>query len=533
MNSKKLHSDPRTAKDGLQQICVSIDELKHIFEERVSPVKVLLQNSAQVLKTCYSMNRTYMATNKPFHSGQRWRFMFRALTHRNFRLFFTGQAISLLGTWIQMTAITWLVWRLEHNAFLLGLTGFAARIPAFILAPLAGVWVDRWSRHRLVILTQALAMIEALVLAALMFSGCIAIWQIILLSLFLGMVNALDMPARQSFLIQMLDRPEDLTSAIALNSSMVNGARLAGPVLAGVIIATFNEGVCFLVNGLSYIAVIAGLLMMKLPVHRTAISDKNIFQHLKEGFAYAFGFPPIRALLLLVAAVSLAGASYSQLLPVFAEKILHGGPLTQGLLASSAGLGAFIGAIYLALRRSVRGLDLIIAHSPVVFGLGLIGMGLSSSLRLTLAVMPVIGFGMIIQMAATNTVLQTIVEDDKRGRVMSFYSMAFMGTVPLGSLLAGVLVPLIGAPVTVILSGIFCLIAAAFFITKLKPLRQMIHLIYVRKGIVPEAAGGLQPVSGIPPLQLRSRPWKPHRPNLRFSSVKLVKISVGRPCGLV
>ena len=421
--------------------------------------------------------------------------MFRALRHRNFRLFFMGQSISLLGTWMQMTAVAWLVWRLEHNAFLLGLAGFASRIPAFVMAPLAGVLVDRWNRHRLVIITQVLAMIQALALAALIFAGHIEIWQIILLSLMLGFINALDLPARQAFLIQMLDRREDLTSAIALNSSIVNGARLLGPVIAGLLIAAAGEGLCFLVNGLSYIAVIAGLLMMRLPPHRVAVPDRNVLHNLKEGFVYAFGFPPIRSLLLLVALVSLTGASYAQLLPVFAQQILHGGPLTQGVLASSAGLGAFAGAIHLAMRRTVRGLGALIAWSPAVFGLGLIGMGLSSSLWLTLAIMPVVGFGMIVQMAATNTVLQTIVDDDKRGRVMSFYSMAFMGTVPLGSLLAGSLVHLIGAPLTVAAGGLCCITGSLVFASKLENLRRMIHPIYVRKGIIPEVADGLQSAS--------------------------------------
>ena len=414
--------------------------------------------------------------------------IFRALRHRNFRLFFMGQSISLVGTWMQMTAVAWLVWRLEHNAVLLGLTGFAARIPAFIMAPLAGVLVDRSSRHRLVIITQTLAMLQALTLAGLVLSGHVAIWQIILLSLIMGFIDSLDLPARQSFMIQMLDRRDDLTSALALNSSMVNGARLLGPVIAGLIIAAAGEGFCFLVNGLSYIAVITGLLLMRVAPSVRAGQNKTVLHHLKEGFVYAFGFSPIRSLLLLVALVSLTGASYAQLLPVFAQQILHGGPLTQGLLASSAGLGALIGAAFLAMRRSVRGLEVWIAWAPAVFGLGLIGMGSSSVLWLTLAVMPVIGFGMLIQMAATNTVIQTIVDDDKRGRVMSFYSMAFMGTVPLGSLLAGSLVHLIGAPLTVISGGLCCIAASLSFGTKLKSLQQLIHPIYIRKSTAEDSA---------------------------------------------
>ena len=421
--------------------------------------------------------------------------MFRALHYRNFRLFFIGQCVSLPGTWMQLTAVAWLVWRLEHNAFLLGLAGFAGRIPAFFLTPLAGVLVDRWNRHQLVIFTQVLSMIQALVMAGLMFSGHITVWQIILLSLLLGFVDALALPARQAFIVQLVDRREDLAGAIALNSSMVNGARMLGPMIAGVIIAASGEGICFLLNGLSYIPGIATLLMMTVSPHRRAAPGKAIFHHLKEGFVYAFGFPPIRALLLLVALVSLTGASFTQLLPVFAQQILHGGARTQGLLASAVGLGAMSAAVFLAMRRSIRGLDAIIAWSPAVFGLGLIGMGLSSSLWLTLMIMPVVGFGMIVQMAATNTLLQIIVDDDKRGRVMSFYSMAFMGTVPLGCLLAGALVPFIGAPLMVMAGGLCCITGALVFVCKLKNLRRMIHPIYVRKGIIPEVAAGIQSAS--------------------------------------
>ena len=429
----------------------------------------------------------------------RWRLLFRSLQHRNFRLFFMGQGISLVGTWMQMTAVAWLVWRLGHSAFLLGLVGFCARIPTFVCAPLAGVVVDRCDRHRLVIVTQILSMVQALMLAALMISGHIAIWQILLLSLMLGFINALDVPARQSFMVQMVDRRDDLTNAIALNSSMVNGARLIGPSIAGLLIAATGEGLCFLLNGLSYIAVIASLFMMRVRPNERVAPQTAILQNLKEGFVYAFGFMPIRTLLLLLALVSLAGASYSQLLPIFAQQILHGGPRTQGLLVSAAGMGALAGALYLAMRRSVRGLGLVIAWAPVVFGLGLIAMGLSSRLWVTLLVMPVIGLGLMVQMASTNTVLQTIVEDDKRGRVMSFYSMAFMGMVPLGSLLAGTLAHFIGAPLTVILGGICCIGGAAVFARGLPTLRKFIRPIYVQKGIIPEMAEGLGSATGLPP----------------------------------
>lgn len=425
--------------------------------------------------------------------------LFRSLKHRNFRLFFTGQSISLIGTWMQMTAVAWLVWRMSHSAFLLGFVGFSSRIPAFVLAPFAGVLVDRVDRRRLIILTQALAMAQALILAALMYSGRIEIWHIVVLSLLRGVINALDMPARQSFFVQMLDRREDLNNAIALNSSMVNGARLIGPSIAGFLIAASGESLCFLLNGLSYIAVLGGLLMMRVQPHARTGPRTAVIENLREGFRYAFGFPPIRSLLLLLALVSLTGAYYTQLLPIFAQQILRGDARTQGFLLSAAAAGALAGALYLAGRHSVRGLGRVIAWSPAVFGAGLIAFGLSPRLWLTLGVMPVVGFGLMVQMASTNTVLQTIVEDDKRGRVMSFYSMAFMGMVPLGSLLAGTLAQFIGAPLTVILGGTCCIAGSIAFARRLPALRALVRPIYVRQGIIREVATGLQSASGLAP----------------------------------
>lgn len=425
--------------------------------------------------------------------------LFRSLKHRNYRLFFMGQGLSLIGTWMQMTAVAWLVWRLSHSALLLGVVGFAARIPTFVLAPFAGVLVDRVDRYRLVILTQVLSMIQALALAGLMISGHLVLWHVIMLSLMLGLINALDVPARQSFLVQMLDRREDLTNAIALNSSMVNGARLIGPSIAGFLIAGSGEALCFLLNGLSYVAVIAGLLLMRVQPNARIGSRTAVFENLREGFRYAFGFPPIRSLLFLLALVSLTGASYTQLLPIFAEDILAGDARTQGFLVSAAAVGALGGALYLAGRRSARGLERAIAWAPAVFGAGLIALGLSNRLWLTLAVMPVIGLGLMVQMAATNTVLQTIVDDDKRGRVMGFYSMAFMGMVPLGSLLAGLLAQFIGAPLTVVLGGLCCILGSLVFARRLPVLRRLIHPIYVRQGIIVEVADGLQAASGIAP----------------------------------
>jgi MFS family permease len=424
--------------------------------------------------------------------------LFRSLRHRNYRLFFMGQGLSLIGTWMQMTAVTWLVWRLSHNAWLLGLVGFASRIPTFVLAPFAGVFVDRMDRHRLVIVTQALSMAQALALAGLMYSGRLAIWHVIALSFLLGVINALDVPARQSFVVQMLDGREDLTNAIALNSTMVNGARLIGPSVAGLLIAAVGEGVCFLLNGLSYIAVIAGLLMMRVQPNARVGRQTAVLENLREGFRYAFGFPPIRSLLLLVALVSLAGASYTQLLPIFAEEILHGDARTQGFLVSAAAVGALAGALYLAARRTVRGLWRVIAWAPAVFGAGLIALGLSPRLWLTLAVMPVIGLAMMIQMASTNTVLQTIVQDDKRGRVMSFYSMAFMGMVPLGSLVAGILAKSIGAPLTVILGGSCCIAGSFGFSRRLAQLRHLGQPIAAPGDLTGDEADGLPRSTGEP-----------------------------------
>jgi MFS family permease len=428
-----------------------------------------------------------------------FRSLFRSLKHRNFRLFSMGQGISLIGTWMQMTAVAWLVWRLSHSALMLGLVGFASRIPTFVMAPFAGVLVDRVDRHRLIILTQVLSMVQALMLAGLMYSGWLAIWHVIVLSLMLGFINALDVPARQSFLVQMLDRREDLTNAIALNSSMVNGARLIGPSIAGLLIAGAGEALCFLLNGLSYIAVIAGLLMMRVQTNARVGCQTAVLENLWEGFRYAFGFPPIRSLLFLLALVSLTGASYTQLLPIFAQQILHGDARTQGFLVSAAAVGALAGALYLAGRRSVRGLGRVLSWAPAVFGAGLIALGLSSKLWLTLAVMPVIGLGLMVQMASTNTVLQTIVDDDKRGRVMSFYSMAFMGMVPLGSLLAGILAHFIGAPLMVILGGACCIAGSICFVRQLPALRELVRSIYVRQGIILEVADGLRSASANPP----------------------------------
>ena len=382
----------------------------------------------------------------------RTRLIFRSLRYRNFRLFFVGQGISLIGTWMQMIAVGWLAYQLTAGeperirAFWLGVVAFSGRIPTFILAPLAGVLVDRWNRYRLVVVTQILAMIQAALLAALTLTHVITLAQLILLSLMLGLINALDVPGRQSFMIEMVDKPEHLNNAIALNSSLVNSARIIGPAIAGVLLKAAGAGFCFLLNAVSYVPVIAALLAMRVkPVERKQ-ADGRIFMRLAEGVRYAFGFPPIRNMLLLLALVSLSGASYTVLLPIFAEHVLQHGSGLYALLFAAAGAGALVGALLLAMRESARGLSLWIAIAPAIFGVGLIALGFSRLAWLSVLIMPVIGFGMLVQLASCNTVLQTLVDDHMRGRVMSLYSMSFMGMVPLGSLLAGLMARLIGAP---------------------------------------------------------------------------------------
>ncbi len=409
----------------------------------------------------------------------------RALRWRNFRLYFSGQTISLIGTWMTRLATSWLVYRLTGSALLLGIVGFSGQIPTFLFAPFAGVWVDRLDRRRVLVVTQILAMLQSLALAALTLSRHINIQEIIWLSAFQGLINAFDMPARQAFLVQMVEDKQDLGNAIALNSSMVNLARLVGPSLAGAVIAVSGEGACFLIDGISYIAVIASLLAMRLTAAVAKPTVDSMRSQLKEGWAYVSGFAPVRTILLLFAMVSLMGWPFTVLMPIFAGKILHGGPHTLGFLMGAVGVGALVSAMSLALRKTVLGLGRMIPLSTVALGAGLILFGLSRSLWISLMLMLVCGFGMMQQMAASNTIIQTIVEDSKRGRVMSFYAMAFVGMAPFGSLLAGVLAHAIGAPRTVMLSGACCLAGAAWFAAQLPTIRKLIRPIYVDLGILP------------------------------------------------
>lgn len=413
-----------------------------------------------------------------------WKFIFRALSHRNYRLFFGGQSISLIGTWMQQIAVSWLAYRLTHSAVWLGVVGFSTRIPALVFAPFAGVLADRWNRHRTLVVTQTLSMIQAFILAALVLTGRITIWEVIVLSLILGSINALDVPVRQSFIVDMVESGEDLSNAIALNSTMVNGARLIGPSVAGVLIAAVGEGICFLLNGLTFIAVIAALLAMIVQPKEKPVQSQRIRQQLREGFAYAFASLPIRALILLLAVISLMGMPFVVLMPIFADKILHGGPQTLGFLMGASGIGALMGALYLASRKNAVGLMKVVAFASGTFGAGLVILSLSRQLLFALLILVVIGFAMIIEMAATNTLLQTIVEENKRGRIMSFYAMAFMGMVPFGSLLAGSLADAVGTPETIMLCGIFCICASLVFGVKLPAIRKISQPIYRQKGLI-------------------------------------------------
>lgn len=394
-------------------------------------------------------------------------------------------------------ATGWLVYRLTGSAALLGTVSFAGQIPAFFLAPVAGVLVDRWNRHRTLVATQSLSMIQSLAMAALALSGVITTWEILVLAVLQGLINAFDMPARQSFLIQMVEHREDLGNAIALNSSMVNAARLLGPALAGVIIAGVGEGYCFLIDGISYLAVIVSLLLMtiaKKPIER---KRSSALQQFSEGWHYVADSVSIRSILILLAIASLSVMPYTVLMPITATKVLHGGPHTLGYLMAASGFGALLGAVSLAVRKTVLGLGRRILICSGGLGLSLIGFGLSHSLWLSLALLPVVGFCMMQHMASSNTILQTIVQEEKRGRVMSFYSMAFQGMAPFGSLIAGFLAARIGTPETVIVSGVPCVLGALWFARRLPAIRQQIRPIYVELGILPESALGVQHASAL------------------------------------
>lgn len=424
-----------------------------------------------------------------------WGLIVRALRHRNYRLFFGGQGISLIGTWMTRVATGWLVYRLTDSAFLLGLVSFAGQIPILFLGPFSGVWVDRWNRHRVLVVTQALSMLESFALAGLALGHIITVKEIILLNLFQGAVNAFDMPARQAFVIEMVEEPEDLGNAIALNSSLVNAARLIGPSVAGLIIAVVGEGYCFLIDGISYIAVIVSLLLMIIRPRMATRTQRSVLHELREGWDYVRGFVPIRSILLLLALISLVGMPYTALMPIFAKNILHGGAHTLGFLMAAVGVGALVGAVRLAARPSVLGLGRVIPMTAAGFGASLIAFSFSPYLWLSLILLVITGFNFMQQMASSNTILQTISDDKKRGRVMSFYAMAFQGVAPFGSLIAGAAASRIGAPYTLAIGGGLCILGAAAFAFQLPKIRTFVRPIYVERGIIPEIATAVQSAS--------------------------------------
>jgi MFS family permease len=435
-----------------------------------------------------------------------WARLGRALRHRNFRLFFAGQSVSLVGTWMQQIGVGWLAYVLTGDPFLIGLVGFAGQIPGFFLVPFAGVFLDRWSKHRLILIAQVLLMVQALVLACL--TPGILFWQLTVMSFLQGCLTAFDLPARQSFLPEMIEDRADLANAIALNSSMFHGARLIGPSLAALCIWWGGVQLCFLINGLSYLAVIASLVQMRLtprgmvagapgpaepipPMERQTPDPRpGVLHGLWEGVRYAYRFRPIRAILLLVAVVSLFGAPYTVLLPLYAGEVFRGDASTFGFMVTAAGLGALTGAFYMAARKTVLGLGRIIIFACSGFALGLMIFSQSDILWLSLASLVLVGLGMMLVMASCNTIVQTLVDDDKRGRVMSLFTLAFTGLAPFGALLAGGVADLWGVRVAILIGGGVCLCGGLYFATRLERLRRLVRPIYVERGIFGQSSQG-------------------------------------------
>ncbi|MDB5322344.1 MAG: hypothetical protein JWN40_3975 [Phycisphaerales bacterium] len=433
--------------------------------------------------------------------------LFRALRSRNYRLFFVGQMISLIGTFLTQIATVWLVYKLTKSPLLLGTVAFAGQIPLFFLAPFGGVWADRWNKRKLLIITQILSGLQSLALALLTLTH-IEVWQIVTLAFCQGLINCFDMPARQAFTVEMVENREDLSNAIALNSTMVHAARSIGPAAAGFLVYYVGEGLCFLIDSISYIAVVASLLLMQVKPHAPRPRTRSVIEELREGIAYVWDSVPIRVLLLLMALLSLTGMpAFSILMPIFADALAPGpgrGAQTLGILQGVSGLGALAGAIYLASRRSVVGLGRIIALAGLLFGGAIVVFSAAASAGLlwaALLITPLAGFGMITVFASANTLLQTLADDDKRGRVMSLFTVAFMGMAPFGNLLAGAAADhfsragggqVAGAARTVAFAGVIVLVAVAFFAAMLPVIRKITRPIYIQKGILPEVAAGLE-----------------------------------------
>jgi MFS family permease len=411
--------------------------------------------------------------------------IFSSLYSRNYRIYFVGQGISLIGTWMQQIALSWLVYRLTGSVFLLGLIGFTSQIPVFILSPFTGVITDRFNRLSIMKLSQWFFMIHALIMAMLVLLNLIEVWHIIALSVVFGVVSAFDAPARQSLVIDLIDNPNDLGNAIALNSAIFNGARLIGPAIAGITIAIVGEGICFLINTISYIAVIIALQYIKIEKKQIKTEQSKFFKSFTEGFKYTFQSLPIKTLIILLAILSLVGLPYIILLPAYAKEILHGESDTLGYLMSSMGAGALIAALYMASRKSVVGLGKIISVNIILLGLGITMAAFSKQLYLSSFVFFLTGLAMIFTLSSVNTLLQTITTEDKRGRVMSFYSMALMGIYPLGNLLVGSVASGIGIPSTLLIMGFITILSGFLFSKVIYSLREDIHHIYRNKGLIP------------------------------------------------
>jgi MFS family permease len=412
----------------------------------------------------------------------------RALRHRNYRLFVSGQTVSLVGTWITRVATSWLVYRLTGSELLLGVVGFCGQIPTLLIAPFAGVLVDRWDRRRLLVVTQVLSMLQSGVLGVLTLEGLITVRWLLVLQVVQGVINAFDTPARQAFVVEMVEDRADLPNAIAMNSSMVNGSRIIGPSIGGLLIAAFGEGWCFLVDALSYVFVVASLVMMRLPRAGAARVEAHVLDELRAGFQYVSGSAPIRTALVVLSIVSAMAMPYSVLMPAYVANVLGGGPNTLGLLMTASGVGALAGALYLAGRTTVVGLGRVVTYATLAFGAAMIAFAFARTEWMALLVLPIVGGAFMVQMAATNTVLQTLVEDRLRGRVMAFYTMAFFGTAPIGSLLAGVAADRFGAPWTIGVSGAVCLAAGLWLASRLPSLRAIVRPIYIERGILPVPA---------------------------------------------
>jgi MFS family permease len=411
----------------------------------------------------------------------KWAVTLRALRHRNFQLFFSGQLISLIGTWMQTVAQAWLVYRLTKSALLLGSVGFASQIPVFLIAPFGGITADRVNRQRLVIATQTAALILAGILAALTLTRHVQVWHIFVLAALLGVVNAFDIPGRQAFLIDMVGK-EDLMNAIALNSSMFNGARVIGPAIAGILVAKIGEGWCFAANSISYIAVIVGLALMHVHCAPRASTHSPI-EDIIEGFRWVNQTKVIRALLLLIGMMSLVAMPYTVLMPVFADKILHGGARGLGILMGATGVGALFGALTLAAKTGVKGLGRWVAISCASLGISLICFSISTSFWLSAVLLLPAGYSMMLQMACSNTLIQTMVPDHLRGRVMAVYSMMFMGMAPFGAFFGGALAERIGAPITITLGGAACVLGAVWFGRALPELRIEARRLIIAQGL--------------------------------------------------